>query len=38
MTCERVPFFPALVGVVEDMARVVEIPHHGEELQQETSI
>ena len=41
MTCERVPFFLALVRVEgsEDMSRVVvDIPHHGEELQQETSI
>ena len=40
MTCERVPFFLALVRVEgsEDMARVVDIPHHVEELQQETAI
>ena len=40
MTCERVPLFLALElveGVGEDISKV-DIPHHGEVLQQETSI
>lgn len=39
MTCDRVPLFLALVGVegLEDMSKM-DKPHHGEVLQQETSI